>query len=70
MFPVPLSVSWALTDPALTIVMLKVPEPEAPLYAPLPPLMVPVNVAVVLKFGMVAVTLKPSNLLNAKVIVA
>ena len=60
--------SWALVPPAplLTIVTVNVPEPEAPLYAPVPPLMVPGKVATlaVERSGLVAVTLKLSNLLN------
>ena len=69
-FPVPPNANWAVVELALTTVRVKVPEPEAPLYAPLPPLMVPGKVAVLAKAGMVAVALKLSNLLNANVIVA
>ena len=70
MVPEPLKVSCALMPlaPLLRTVRVSVPDPEAPLYAPVPPLMVPGKVAtlLLLRSGMVAVMLKPSSRLNEK----
>jgi hypothetical protein len=70
MVPVPLNVNWAPLELVLTILTVNVPVPEAPLNIPLPPVMVAGKVAVsVVKFGMVAVAVKLSNLLNERVTV-